>query len=303
VAPTAGDSSSLDVTGGWLDVQTALQVGAGGTGVASHSAGVVVAPSVTLGAAGTYNLSGSGFLRVGSLTRTANTGAFNMTGGTLSADSVGFSFTNQGGKISPGSSPATMHVTGDLTLDSGVLDIELGGTDPLQYDRVEVSGLLTLGGTLKVSLINLGLGTFVPQLGNHFAILSSAGTADMFDAFDLPALQNGWQWALLPGNVATFLAVIDPNAGNPADFNNDTKVDADDLAIWNQGFGSTNQPNNGMGDATGNGEVDGQDFLVWQQEFGHGVNQVAAGAQVPEPATMCLAAGAACLAWLRRRVG
>lgn len=286
VAPTAGDSASLNVTAGWLDVQTVAQVGLGGAGVVNHSGGLVLADAVALGGSGTYNLSGTGVLRVGSLTRTANTGAFNLTGGTLSADTIGFDLVNQGGRIVIGDSPGTTHVMGALTLDGGALEIELGGTLPGQYDRVEVDGVLTFGGTLKVSLVDLGGGTFVPQLGNHFPIFASAGTAEMFDDFDLPPLAPGLEWALLPGDVATFLAVVDPNAGNPADFNNDNSVDGEDFAIWSQGFGSLNRPDNSTGDATGDGAVEGGDFLVWQQQFGAGPGSTG----VPEPASLALAA-------------
>ncbi len=299
VAPTAGDSAALNVTGGWLDVQNAVQVGAGGAGIVNHSGGVVVADSVVLGGSGAYNLSGAGLLRVDSLTRTSNTGAFNMTGGTLIADTVGFGFTNQGGTIAPGASPGQTLVMGDLTLDSGVLDIEIGGTAPGQYDRIEVDGLATLGGTLKVTLVDLGGGTFVPQLGNSFAFLSSAGTDEKFDAFDLPSLDDGLQWALAPGDVATFLVVVGPNAGNPADFNNDGSVDGDDLAIWTQGFGAENQPDKSTGDADADGDVDGRDFLLWQKNL----DSPSPIAPVPEPASFLLAAIAAALARRRPLIG
>ncbi|QDT72528.1 hypothetical protein [Lacipirellula limnantheis] len=71
-----------------------------------------------------------------------------------------------------------------------------------------------------------------------------------------------------------------------ADFNDDTKVDAADLAIWKSGFGS-----NATGDADGDGDSDGADYLVWQREFGSGVTANAAVGAVPEPSSLALAAG------------
>ncbi|MBL9161855.1 MAG: PEP-CTERM sorting domain-containing protein [Planctomycetaceae bacterium] len=81
-----------------------------------------------------------------------------------------------------------------------------------------------------------------------------------------------------------------------ADFNDDTKVDAADLAIWKSGFGS-----NATGDADGDGDSDGADYLVWQREFGSGVTANAAVGAVPEPSSLALAAGLIMAAAYRRR--
>ena len=47
-----------------------------------------------------------------------------------------------------------------------------------------------------------------------------------------------------------------------ADFNQSGKVNATDLAIWQDAFG-----NGPEGDADGDGDTDGRDFLIWQQQF------------------------------------
>ena len=47
-----------------------------------------------------------------------------------------------------------------------------------------------------------------------------------------------------------------------ADFNHSGKVNAADLAIWQDAFGSGPE-----GDADGDGDTDGRDFLIWQQQF------------------------------------
>jgi hypothetical protein len=68
-----------------------------------------------------------------------------------------------------------------------------------------------------------------------------------------------------------------------ADFNDDTKVDGSDLAIWKASYGT-----DGGGDANGDNVTDGSDFLIWQREFGAGAATPALAA-VPEPAALALA--------------
>lgn len=65
-----------------------------------------------------------------------------------------------------------------------------------------------------------------------------------------------------------------------ADFNEDGKVDADDLTVWTTGFGAVGTAVHTTGDADGDQNVDGVDFLVWQRELGLG----SLAAAVPEPA-------------------
>jgi hypothetical protein len=70
---------------------------------------------------------------------------------------------------------------------------------------------------------------------------------------------------------------------NPsADFNDDRDVDADDLAIWQAGFGLTGTAQHNQGDADFDLDVDGADFLLWQREL-HTPPVVAAAMAVPEP--------------------
>lgn len=64
----------------------------------------------------------------------------------------------------------------------------------------------------------------------------------------------------------------------PGDFNSDGQVDAADLQVWKDGYGTL---------------FDGNDFLDWQQNLGAGA-ATAAGAPVPEPAGALLAGFALC---------
>src|SRR5262249_38399637 len=88
--------------------------------------------------------------------------------------------------FSPGSRPAAISFGGGVDLAaSSTLNIELGGIAPgSQFDRLQVAGQLSLGGTLSVSLIN----GFLPVRGNSFDILDWGSLAGAFSALQLPAL-------------------------------------------------------------------------------------------------------------------
>ncbi|MGB7347142.1 MAG: autotransporter-associated beta strand repeat-containing protein, partial [Pirellulaceae bacterium] len=83
-----------------------------------------------------------------------------------------------GSTVEPGNSPGVTN-TGDFDLQFGsTLEIEIGGTTPgntaTDHDQVNVTGSVTLGGTLDVSLFN----SFTPSSGNTFTIINN----DLADA-------------------------------------------------------------------------------------------------------------------------
>jgi hypothetical protein len=255
VAPNNLGTAQLDIASGRLDVHGEMVIGG------------------TSSAQGTLNISG-GVLSTPRLSK-GDSSALNFTGGTLHADVVDSHLINNGGTLAPGNSIGVTHVTGDLTLNSGVLEIEIGGSDVGEYDRVEIDGLTTLGGTLKVSFVELNTGAYVPQLNDAFGILAAyGGDVGAFDDFDLPALDPGLQWALVPGDVTTFLTIVPaPPAG---DYNNDGQVDAADYVVWRKGAGVSPTQDN---------------YNLWRTNFGEppgngsGAN---ANATIPEPATLVL---------------
>jgi hypothetical protein len=67
-----------------------------------------------------------------------------------------------------------------------------------------------------------------------------------------------------------------------ADFNKDGNVDALDLAQWKGDYGL-----NAFSDADGDGDSDGNDFLIWQRQYGQSP-PLAASHAVPEPASWML---------------
>jgi hypothetical protein len=92
------------------------------------------------------------------------------------------------------------------------------------------------------------------------------------------------------------LAELVPNY--PADFNDDGRVDGDDLTTWSENFGAAAT---GDADADNDGDVDGADFLTWQQQLGSGTSAAVSTAQVPEPRAVALLAVLATAAAALRR--
>jgi len=200
------------------------------------------------------------------------------------------------GTLSPGFSPARVHATNLGIASDGDLLMELGGLLPAsQYDQLDVSGDLHLGGTLRISLI----GGFDPDTGDVFDILdfdSLGGTE--FDELDLPALDGRKTWDTSDLYVGGSISVVRMLDG---DTNVDWSVDLFDYdallsEIGGQGDWRT--------DFNEDGRVDLEDFALMRANFGviagspAGSNDMTAS--TPEPATLAtLLLGAGAL--VRRR--
>jgi hypothetical protein len=272
-----GDAPTLNIEGGWIKVEDAPHgMSDGATVVGNDDA-----------AAAVLNLSG-GKLTTKILEK-GDAGTFNFTGGTLSAETVAFSLANAGGTIAPGASVGMTHVMGDLMLNSGALAIEIGGTDPEDFDRIAVDGATTLGGLLSVSLIDTGSGVFAPQLGDQFAFLASTGGASgAFADVDLPELAAGLDWELATDGMATYLTVIEEAVvGLSGDFNSDGIVDAADYTVWRDHLGEADETN--LGHNGDGGDVSAADYELWVAHFGESnPGGGAVAGQVPEPGVLWL---------------
>lgn len=97
------------------------------------------------------------------VTITLDGGTFAVTNGltlctnaTLAGSSTLDGSITNNGTIEPGASPGRLNITGRLVLaNSSTLRLEIGGYTPgSQFDFLSVTGNVTLGGTLAVSLIN-----------------------------------------------------------------------------------------------------------------------------------------------------
>ena len=134
-------------------------------------------------------------------TITAAGGASTGVSGKLSGSGKLVANLSSAGTIAPGlaASAGAINVTGNVTLlGTAHLAFDLGGlTRKTNYDFFGVSGHLTLGGSLDVSL----LGGFAPQAGNTFDLFDSGFTpTGSFAAIHLPVLTGGltWNTTLLP---------------------------------------------------------------------------------------------------------
>jgi hypothetical protein len=81
----------------------------------------------------------------------------------------------------------------------------------------------------------------------------------------------------------TFLDVAPP----VADFDNSGQVDASDLALIQNHFGSTSAAH-GDGDTNADQDVDGADFLIWQRQYG-ATYTIPTSTAIPEPSAISLA--------------
>jgi hypothetical protein len=142
--------------------------------------------------------------------------------------------------------------------------MELGGITPgSQYDQLLVSGALSLGGALDVTLIN----GFTPSAGQAFNILDWGSLAGTFSSITLPTLA-GLSW-----NTSQLYTTGMLSVAIPGDFNHDGSVDAADYVIWRKTDGT----------AAG--------YNAWRTHFGQPPGSGAAAdanAAVPEPATLVM---------------
>ncbi|MCX6952193.1 MAG: PEP-CTERM sorting domain-containing protein [Verrucomicrobia bacterium] len=150
------------------------------TGTLEVGAGSSFSSTSTFANSGTLNVTGS--FTAGTLTNTGTlAGSGSLHGNLLSS-----------GTLAPGNSPGLLSVTGNLSLlNSSQLLIELGGTARgVTFDGIDVSGTLTLGGQLAVSLVD----SFNPVSGASFALFNAGAITGGFDSVSLPALGPGLTW-------------------------------------------------------------------------------------------------------------
>ncbi|MCA9238808.1 MAG: hypothetical protein KDA37_01350 [Planctomycetales bacterium] len=257
LATGPGDNATLNITAGWLEVHAEAQGLSDGMLVIGDN------PSATA----TLNLTG-GALRVGALLKGPG-GEFNLMGGVLSADTVGFDLVNDGGTIAPGSSVGVTQVLGHLTLNSGALAIELAS--PTEADLIEVTGALAMGGDLSVSLLD----GFNPESGS-WLIATAASFTGAFDS-----ITPGFIISQQGNNL-----LLSIGAGLPGDFNGDGTVNAADYTVWRDGLGTQYQAS---------------DYQLWRDNYGATQGLVQRGQAAPEPSAIILCVLAASLS-VRRSV-
>jgi hypothetical protein len=156
---------------------------------------------------------------------------------------------------------------------TGVLKLEAAGTSAGEFDVLQVTGDVALGGTVELSFI----GGYLPQAGDELAFLQVDGALAMSAAWNLIGVEMEYETVAEAGGV-TFRALTDAVAtGRPGDFNNDGFVDAADYVVWRKNVRTQ------------------EEYKAWRANFGQTAgNGAIAGANsaVPEPAALVLSVAA-----------
>jgi len=197
------------------------------------------------------------------------------------------------GTLSPGNSPGSMAFGGDLTLGSDSqtkLEI-LGFTPGTQHDVVQVTGDLSAGGNLSVSIdaaTQAALAT-----GSTFQLLQFASSTGSFESVSVPELAGVLTLStanlLVNGQVQVISEVTGDADGNG-------RTDLSDFGVLKANFG-TSGANWSQGDFDQDSKISLSDFGLLKANFG----AAAAATSVPEPQSLLLAALGGILAWVGRR--
>ncbi len=253
----------------------------------------------------------------------------NETGGRVEGDGViaviSGTFNHISGTVAPGLSTGILDVTGNYSQRAdGTLEIEVAGPTPgTQYDRLAVSGMANLDGTVD-GITLAGQADPAVRGGVQETIFLTAGSSNgffatlLYDGTTVTPLEGVSSNGSFVGYVGTSDAGIDgmfrglryDNTSATligylalaGDANGDGTVDVSDFNVWNN-----NKFTNGTtwitGDFNGDGITDVSDFNIWN------VNKFTSVSlrTVPEPSALSLVwligAAMATLSWRRRRGG
>ena len=169
-----------------------------GAGTAANSGAITGAISLkksglgtqTLGDTNTYT--GATTIDAGKLvingSISTSTTTVNSAGTLAGSGTVGAVTVKNGGFIAPGNSPGTLN-TGNITLEAGSsLGIEIdGATVGTQYDRLNVTGSVSLAGLLSMTMG----GSYAPANGTLFFILANDGTDAITGTFSNASVNGG----------------------------------------------------------------------------------------------------------------
>ena len=150
---------------GTLSLSSAIS---GSGGLAKSGSGRLVL-SATNTYTGLTTIGGGQLLVNGSIAGAATVQSGGLLGGSGSIG--GDVIVMSGGTLSPGNSPGQITLADGLTMNAGsTLLMEFSGTGAGMYDRLDVQGVFTAGGTLNLMLID----GFTPLQGASFTIFNGA---------------------------------------------------------------------------------------------------------------------------------
>ena len=287
-------TANIDGAGTLWHNNDGIIVGNEGTGVLSIQGGATVTLDDDLIIANHATSNGTVNLIDGTLDLIRNdiktgqgNGTFNFSGGMIkNVRAISMDMLQQGGVLSPGASVQGLgksFISGDYIMTAGTLQMQIAGPGPHDYDRLEVSGITMLSGTLEVSLLD----GFVPNLGDSFGFLIAlGGYTGSFADLILPDLsEHGLDWRINPNGSTFFLDVIE--AALQGDLDGDGFVGINDLNLvlsnWNQSV----PPGDPLADPSGDGFVGIDDLNAVLGNWNAGTPPVA-DSNIPEPATLSL---------------
>jgi hypothetical protein len=182
-----GGAGYIDGSGVFNNTGTVIMVGSIAYSIYagvrfSNNGGTLHIQSGILAFAGTYiQNAGTTDINAGATLRAG--GLVDIEDGILSGSGTVDASVYSAGEADPGrvGEAGVLTITRDYTqVASGVLNIEIGGPNPADFDGLVVSGQATLGGTLAVRLLN----GYVPKSGDSFTILTFASVSADFTAYE-----------------------------------------------------------------------------------------------------------------------
>ena len=153
-ATVAVQGGAIDASSGTLNVDGTLQTTSGSVSAGTMNVGGVLDASGGSVSAGTLNV---------------------LSGGTLKGTGSVTANVSNSGTVAPGASPGILTINGNyVQSNTGLLLMEIGGLTPGAggYDQLNVTGNVTLGGTLTATLTN----GFVPPGSSSYTLIQAGGT-------------------------------------------------------------------------------------------------------------------------------
>src|SRR5262249_8719713 len=142
--------------------------------------------------------------------------------GTLEGNGTIVGNVSNSGVVAPGATVGALQINGGYTqAAAGTLRIGLAGLIPgIQFDRLLVSGAMSLDGTLQVTLSS----GFTPSVGASFDILNWGILSGTFSSIQLPSLVAGLSWNTSQLYTSGVLFVTGPGFELPGDFDHNGVV-------------------------------------------------------------------------------
>jgi hypothetical protein len=157
------------------------------TEVAFDNSGVVeIAPGATLNA---MYVATPGYLQSGGVTSVNGTlnalAKVVLDGGIVNGSGLIIGSVVNNAVVQPGDGMGTLTIDGNYTQSAaGTLGLQVGGSLPSQFDRLQVIGSVELAGSLNVTVV----GDYSPDVGEQFPVMSHASRMGDFAPSLLPDL-------------------------------------------------------------------------------------------------------------------